>query len=402
VKEVEMGRGSFRLIFIPGFLILLTSILVGCGSQPEPVQTEITPESGIRAAEGEIVAEGEVVPIRFVSLSFPSSGIVEEIFYDEGQDVAEDEIIARLQGKERLLANVATAELELINAQNNLDDLNDNYELDKANAHMAFVNGQQSLEDSIEVREDMEAGRASQDAVDQAYAEYYISQNRVENAEDAYYEVDNADEANLSRNQALLELAQSRETRDQKLAALNWYLGNPDALELATADADIEVADALVKKLEIDWQNLEDGPDPDKLEVAEARLVNAQAQYDAAKKALSDIELITPFRGQIAQNNLKIGELPPVGTPSMILADLSQFNIETTDLTELDVVNVNVGDPVVITLDAIPDVQFTGKVESVEELGVNKQGDITYTAVITLDQQDERLKWNMTASVMFK
>ncbi len=60
------------------------------------------------------------------------------------------------------------------------------------------------------------------------------------------------------------------------------------------------------------------------------------------------------------------------------------------------------GDPVVITLDAIPDVQFTGKVESVEELGVNKQGDITYTAVIALDQQDERLKWNMTASVNFQ
>jgi HlyD family secretion protein len=397
-----MGRGTFRLVFIPGFLILLTSILVGCGSQPVIDQTEIAPESEIQAAEGEIVAEGEVVPIRFVSLSFPTSGIVEEIMYEEGQVVAEDEIIARLQGKERLLANVASAELELINAQNNLDDLNDNYELDKANAHMDFVNGQQNLEDTIEAREDMEAGRASKDAVDQASAEYYISQNKVENAEDSYYEVDNADEANLSRNQALLELAQSREDRDQKLAALNWYLGNPDALELATADADIEVADALVNKLETDWENLESGPDPDKLEIAQARLVNAQAQYDAANKGLSDIELIAPFRGQIAQNNIKIGELPPVGTPSMIIADLSLFKIETTDLTELDVVNVNVGDPVVITLDAIPDVQFTGIVESVEELGVNKQGDITYKTVINLDQQDERLKWNMTASVTFK
>ncbi len=150
----------------------------------------------------------------------------------------------------------------MINAQNNLDDLYENHELDKANAHLAFVVGQQSVEDYIEVREDMEAGRASQDAVDQAYAEYYIAQNRVEDAEDSYYEVDNADEANLSRNQALLELADSRETRDQKLAALNWYLGNPDALELATADADIEVADALLEKLENDWQALEEWTRP--------------------------------------------------------------------------------------------------------------------------------------------
>ena len=387
-----MGRGLLKLVFIPGFLIILISILAGCGSQPAAEQTGIAPESEIQAAEGGIVAEGEVVPVRFVYLNFPAAGIVEEILFDEGQVVAEDGVIARLQGKERLQANIASAELELINAQNNLDDLYENYDLDKANAHMDFVVGQQSLEDYIETREDMEAGRASQDAIDQASAEYYISQNRVEDSEDAYYEVDNADEANLSRNQALLELAESREVRDQKLAALNWYLGNPDALELATADADIEVADALVDKLEIDWQNLEEGPDPDKLEVAQARLLNAQAQYDAAKKSLSDIELIAPFGGQIAQNNLKIGELPAAGTPSMILADLSLFRIETTDLTELDVVDVNVGDPVVITLDAIPDAQFTGKVESIEELGINKQGDITYTAVIVLDQQDERLE----------
>ena len=397
-----MGRDFFRQFIIPGLLILMTIIGVGCGSQTVTGQTEITPVSETQAAGDGIVAEGEVVPIRFVSLSFPTAGIVEEILFDEGQFVAEDDVISRLQGKERLMANVASAELELINAQNNLDDLYENHELDKANAHMAFVAGQQSLEDYIEVREDMEAGRASQDAVDQASAEYYIAQNRVEDAEDSYYEVDNADEANLSRNQALLEVANAREVRDQKLAALNWYLGNPDALELSTADADIEVADANLNQLEIDWQNLEDGPDPDKLEVAQARQLNAQAQYDAAIKALSDIELIAPFAGQIAQNNLKKGELLTAGTPPVTLADLSLFKIETTDLTELDVVKVNVGDPVVVTLDAIPDVQFTGSVESVEELGINKQGDITYTAVIALDQQDERLKWNMTASVTFK
>jgi len=397
-----MGRWIFRLVMVPGILVLLTLLLVGCGSQTDTGQAENTPEAEFQVTTDEIVAEGEVVPVQFVSLSFPTTGIVEEILSDEGQVVGKDEVIAHLQGKERLLANVASSELELINAQNNLDDLYENHELDKANAHLAFIDGQQSVEDYIEAREDMEAGRASQDAVDQASAEYYIAQNRVEDAEDSYYEVDNADEANLSRNQALLELADSRETRDQKLAALNWYLGNPDALELATADADIEVADALLEKLEKDWQALEEGPDPDKLEVAQARLLNAQAQYDAAIKALSDIELIAPFVGQIAQNNLKVGELVTVGTPSMVLADLSLFKIETTDLTELDVVKVNAGDPVVITLDAIPDVQFTGKVESVEELGVNKQGDITYTAVIALDQQDERLKWNMTASVNFQ
>ena len=31
--------------------------------------------------------------------------------------------------------------------------------------------------------------------------------------------------------------------------------------------------------------------------------------------------------------------------------------------------------------------------------GNTRQGDIVYTVIITPDQQDERLRWNMTAKV---
>lgn len=394
-----MGSSVFQHKNIIGVLILLAILMSACSGNTVSGQTEPTPESALEVTDEGIVVEGEVVPIRYVSLSFASNGIVEEILYEEGEAVAEGEVIARLQGSERLVANIASAELELVNAQQNLDDLYESHELDKANAHLALVIGEQSLEDYLETRQDKEAGRASQDAIDKATAEYYIAQAQVDDAQDAYYDVDSADDTNLSKNQALLDLSSARESRDRKLAAMNWYLGNPDALELATADADIEVADALLNKLEKDYQDLMQGPNPKKLEVAQARLLNAQAQVDAATKALSDIELAAPFTGVLAQNNLKKGELLTTGTSYVTLADLSLYKIETTDLTELDVVKVVVGDPVTVTLDAIPEVMFTGWVESVESLGENKQGDITYTAVIALDQQDERLKWKMTASV---
>ena len=80
------------------------------------------------------------------------------------------------------------------------------------------------------------------------------------------------------------------------------------------------------------------------------------------------------------------------------LADQSAWHIETDDLTEINVVFVKEGDRARITVDALPDVELMGTVVRIKPLGENKQGDITYTATIA-DAHEERLRWNMTASV---
>ncbi len=87
------------------------------------------------------------------------------------------------------------------------------------------------------------------------------------------------------------------------------------------------------------------------------------------------------------------------GAPAVHLADVSTWQIETTDLTELDVVRVRVGSPVTMTFDALPELELTGTVSRIRLLGENKQGDITYVVTITPDRQDERLRWNMTAAI---
>jgi HlyD family secretion protein len=86
--------------------------------------------------------------------------------------------------------------------------------------------------------------------------------------------------------------------------------------------------------------------------------------------------------------------------PLVRLADLSGWRVETTDLTELSVVRIKGGDRAIITFDALPGVEIPGTVTRINALGENRRGDITYTAVITPDEQDARLRWNMTASVM--
>ncbi len=83
----------------------------------------------------------------------------------------------------------------------------------------------------------------------------------------------------------------------------------------------------------------------------------------------------------------------------MRLADTANWQVETTDLTELNIVNVAEGMPVSLTFDAIPGLQLTGKVMQIKPFGDTRQGDIVYTVVVKPDQQDPRLRWNMTSKV---
>jgi hypothetical protein len=85
-----------------------------------------------------------------------------------------------------------------------------------------------------------------------------------------------------------------------------------------------------------------------------------------------------------------------------VFADLETFYVETTDLTEIDVVDLAVGDEVTVEADALSDISMTALVESISDTYREKGGDIIYTARLKLVDPDERLRWGMTVSVRFE
>jgi multidrug resistance efflux pump len=76
--------------------------------------------------------------------------------------------------------------------------------------------------------------------------------------------------------------------------------------------------------------------------------------------------------------------------------------VETDDLTEIEVVDVKVGQKVTVVADALPEVEMTGTVEEINQMFEEKRGDITYTVRISLDNPDSRLRWGMTVVVTFQ
>jgi HlyD family secretion protein len=161
------------------------------------------------------------------------------------------------------------------------------------------------------------------------------------------------------------------------------------------------VAQSNLAEAERQLAKLQNGPDPENLALAEARIKNAELSLNAAKAKLNDLELQAPFAGTISSINTTQGEFVSPGLSVVTLADFATWMIETTDLTELDVAKVTLGQPAMIHFDALSDIGLIGRVTNIKPFGENKQGDIVYTVVLKLETTDERLRWNMTASVEF-
>ena len=146
---------------------------------------------------------------------------------------------------------------------------------------------------------------------------------------------------------------------------------------------------------------LSGGSDSGERALAEAQYEAARANLAAARAALADVELLAPFDGTVAGLKVKGGEAVSPGQVVVSVADFSGWIVKTTDLTELDVVSISEGQPVAITLDAIPDQEIQGKVQSIGLNYTEKQGDVVYEVTVELTETLPNMRWGMTAVVKF-
>lgn len=202
-------------------------------------------------------------------------------------------------------------------------------------------------------------------------------------------------QANLDRISGSVEneeLALAKSQLAQAQASLAKMRGPQREFQIAAAQAGLEVAQASLTKLQAPAQ-------PSELTAMQAQVDSAKAELEAARVALAHTELRAPFAGVIASLDLRVGEAIQANSAVVQLADTSEWKIETTDLTELNVAQVQAGDAAVLTFDALPDLELPGRVERITGYGENRQGDIVYRVVVKPDSVDPRLRWNMTASV---
>jgi len=349
---------------------------------------------------GQFLAEARVVPNQYASLSFSIPGIIEEVLVKEGEQVTDGQIIARLKGSDQALSLISQAQVQVLSAQKDLDDLDDKAKLAVADAQLKMASDQIELKNAKDARQSLDYQQVTQDTLDNIRARYLLAQRDFKDAQDDYNSVKDRSDTDLDKAAALDNLSAKRQIRDQALYNLNKALERPEQNKIDEANARLALAEAALEDDQSTYNKLKGGPDPDQLHLLQARLADAQSQLKAAQTGLADLDLKAPFAGTLISSSLEVGEAVAPQTVVM-LGDVSSWKIETTDLTELDVPGVKQGAPVQITFDAIPDLNLPGHVNRIQEIGVDQQGDIVYKVYIDLDKQDKRLLWNMKAFVSF-
>ena len=139
-------------------------------------------------------------------------------------------------------------------------------------------------------------------------------------------------------------------------------------------------------------------PTPEDLIIAQAQVKQAEAGLAQSKSQLAKAILVAPFDGVVADVYVQVGQMVGASTQAVMLTDLSQLNIAVT-LSEVDVPKIKVGQEAQVTLDAVPGVTLSGRVDEVDLVGVTTQGVVNYPATVILSNPNDVIRPGMNASV---
>jgi HlyD family secretion protein len=218
----------------------------------------------------------------------------------------------------------------------------------------------------------------------------------------------------IARGEPFLELERAAflAARDQAAAQLS-------SSETAVRQAEIDLADAELKlrraeRLAAQGIVTDETLEASKLAEASARLAldrarqavrQARAGLVKAEDDLAKTTIFAPLSGTVTELNAEQGEVVVSGTMNNpasvigVIADLSEI-LAVVEVDETEIVEVDLGQPAVVEVDAVPDHAYHGEVVEIGSSGFStaRQPDVTYFAVeVLLADADRRLRPAMSA-----
>jgi len=133
-------------------------------------------------------------------------------------------------------------------------------------------------------------------------------------------------------------------------------------------------------------------------QLAEQELEIAKRTLESARAELAQTILNAPFEATVISVTAQPGEFLQPGQVVIVLARLDNLQIETTDLSELNIAAVEMGQPVTVYIEALNE-EFSGEVTAISPISDSIGGDVVYTVTINLNEQPGDLFWGMSADV---
>jgi HlyD family secretion protein len=426
-------------------LIPIIIVLVGGGFYYYTTATASTEEAedpSIQTAvarQGDIIVfasgAGQIVPATEIALGFDENGTLSEMLVQVGEEVQVGQVLARLQtgnSTESIAASIAEADLDVFKAQQALDAIYENADIETAEALTVVEVAQSTLDDLmsselqraqaweavVEAEEAVEDAEydynstfltASQANIDAAWADIVLTEDALDKAEDNFAPYANKPDDNLTKANLQAELSAAQQNYDSAVREYNAMIETGTELDQSVAGAEfttaqaqladaqrewervkdgpsageIALAEADLAAAQTQWELLKDGPDPEEIALAELELANAKAQLILVLKEQAVIELVAPIDGTVLNIYAGVGEY--VSTiPILTLADLEQPLLEVY-LDETDLDKVAVGFEVEVVFDALPNEIFAGHVIQVDPSLETISGVQAIRTLVSLD-----------------
>ncbi len=423
-----------------GVLAIVAIVIGFVLLRPQAQQNAVS--SGLAGGDEEIVtafigdlssaatATGEVQARREAQLSLATTGTVDTLFVREGDKVEAGDVLVQLDtaALERAVAN---ARQNLIIQEANLAELLDGAsEEEIASAQAAVASAQATLDDVLDGADpnDIAAARASLASAQAAYADLRDGPDADDVAQ-AEANLRNA-EASLQQAQAdydavswrsdigslpqSLALEQATNSYNVALAAYNKAIEGASDEQIKQAQANVAQAQATLQKLldsptateiaaaksqlaqaQATLASLQEGASDEKIAIAKAQVEQARINLQDALENLDKASLLAPFDGVITAVHVTEGEI--ANGPAIDIADASNLEV-VLSVDEVDIGDLAVGQPAVITLETWPDQEISGEIVGIApKATVDNSAIVSYEVRLSLGEIDLPIRIGMTA-----
>lgn len=368
-------------------LLLISSILMGCSATSSTTATTGTVEAVSMSTTVE--SSGSISAKQLVTLSWETSGIVGTVNVKSNEEVSKDQVLMTLDPS-TAPSDVIQATVTLVSAKQALEDAQQSNTA-KAQAEVALANAQSAYYTALGNYWNRNTTQGTESNITIYTAKLQLAENKVYDLQKYYDSLGELADNDSTKAQALINLTQAKEDRDSIKATLAYYQANPDTLDVQSLTADLDLAKAQLEDAQRAYDRVKDGPNPDDISAA-------QAKVDAAQATVNMLSIIAPFDGEVVAVETQEGDQVSQGDSAIIIVNRSMLYVDV-QVDETEISRVAIGDTATVTFDALPDISATGKVTFINPVGQSSSGVVNYTVRVQLDESNPDILLGATATV---
>lgn len=341
-------------------VLLLSLVLVGSTAcNPLGDGEQETTQQSVEVVRGDLTitvsGSGNIEISNEMKLAFGIGGKVDKIYVEEGDNVSEGQVLAKLETDDLELAlsraqvaktqaEVAVTQAQVAVTQAQLTVATAEYELEKA----------QDLNPETDILQARTAVNEAQRYLD--YAKSTLEQASIPADIKVWTnEVSTAEER--------LRAAEVR---------LNELLSAPDTDEVVLKRLQLEVAQQSLPLAE------------QSLELTEQSLELAGQSLEQAQKQLGEATITAPFDGFVGSVDIDEKDTVTAATKIVHLIDPSTMELKV-QVDEIDIAEVKLGQKAIIEVDALPSLPLEGRVSFISLLPTEEAGVTVYDVKIRFD-----------------